>query len=195
MKTIKKSLIVLMVVFTSNIFSQVTHSVTYSVTSNINCNIGDTLKFYRGADVHTYFNVLIIKSSPVSFTNTPVSGSLIDINTTDNGYVVDGTETSFVIYPVGTSDMWQKPITISTTGISKVTKNEIDVKVFPNPFVDFLKVNTSERTSVNIFTLGGQNVFTKEIEGGLTDIDLSNLASGVYFVSVGENKKIQIIKQ
>jgi hypothetical protein len=70
--------------------------------------------------------------------------------------------------------------------------------VFPNPFNDFLNITVQAKSSieeltVEIINLYGQKIYSaqnKNISGEIKiDIDLSNQASGMYFVIIKENGK------
>lgn len=84
-------------------------------------------------------------------------------------------------------------------GVDDVTKNS-NVKVYPNPVNDVLSISFEQGiSSVAIFNLLGQEVFSKSINANETTINVSNLAAGTYLVKVeidtNDVKTIKVIKK
>ena len=77
------------------------------------------------------------------------------------------------------------------TGISPIAK--IAINVYPNPFADYIIVETSEDESISIIDISGRIVLVKNIETGKNHIDTSFLLNGVYFLKCGKNT-VKIIK-
>jgi len=70
-----------------------------------------------------------------------------------------------------------------------------ELKYYPNPVVDILNVNYSDRiTQVEIFDLLGKRVKVKNTDDKDVEIDLSDLASGTYMVQLKTETKSQFIK-
>ncbi|MDR1878938.1 MAG: T9SS type A sorting domain-containing protein [Bacteroidales bacterium] len=73
------------------------------------------------------------------------------------------------------------------------------MEIYPNPVNDQLKIrNAAEAVSVEIYSITGQLVKTTEVVGD-ADIDMSNVANGVYVVKMRNGKqirteKIQVVK-
>jgi len=86
------------------------------------------------------------------------------------------------------------------TGVGFVTEivdpknNSLEFKVYPNPFVDYVTVsNASELTKVVVSNIAGQVV--KEVVNPENTIQLNELRSGVYFISLyQENAVIKTAK-
>ncbi|MBP6568367.1 MAG: T9SS type A sorting domain-containing protein, partial [Saprospiraceae bacterium] len=74
-----------------------------------------------------------------------------------------------------------------------------NVKVYPNPFVDFLTIKNTDE-SLNTFTIidiQGKKVETGKISAGDSKVDLRHLAVGHYFLQLsGVNKEVtkEIVK-
>lgn len=72
-------------------------------------------------------------------------------------------------------------------------------RYYPNPVSSILKLsNTSDIDSVEMYNLTGQLVFQKNINSPEAQINVSQLTTGVYFLTVhsgNESKKIKVIKQ
>ena len=76
--------------------------------------------------------------------------------------------------------------------------DSLEFKVYPNPFVDFVTVsNASELTKVVVSNIAGQVV--KEVVNPESTIQLSELRSGVYFMSLYQGnaviKTVKILKR
>jgi len=195
----KNLLIGLLTFITVSMFgTPTTYSVTYNSTTNVTCNIGDTLKFFAipppvGYTYNLYSVVIntTLKIYPNSVTLS--NGYYI------GHYVVTSGDTSFNIGRTinfsGTTIPWSGTINInSTTGVSENINNSTLINVFPNPVIDVLKITTSYKTTVDIFTLNGQSVMTKKVEEGMTDFNVTDLPSGIYFVRVGNTTR-KVIKK
>ena len=72
-------------------------------------------------------------------------------------------------------------------------------KYYPNPVQHTLTIsNTSDIEEIEIIAVSGKSVLTKKINNTHSDIDLSNVASGFYFLKVtseGKTKTIKIVKK
>jgi uncharacterized repeat protein (TIGR03803 family) len=76
--------------------------------------------------------------------------------------------------------------TTTTTGINTV-KNQVSMKVYPNPgkgLFNIQTVGTASAATVNVFNVLGEQVLTTNISGPTNQIDLSNQPSGVYLYRV-----------
>jgi hypothetical protein len=87
---------------------------------------------------------------------------------------------------------------IYSVGIKETTLN-ISLSVFPNPTSDFLtlKVEDYNNEALNYTLLDeqGRLVFNEQITTQDTQVAMSTLARGAYFINVLQaNKKIQIFK-
>ncbi len=84
------------------------------------------------------------------------------------------------------------------SGITNTIKEEIKIRIFPNPTIDFLIIeNESDSNELyyqltNIF---GQDVGFNAIKNDLTKIDLTKLSSGIYFITITEGKKRLLVKK
>ena len=74
-----------------------------------------------------------------------------------------------------------------------------DLNYFPNPVKNSLSIsNASLIEEIEITSLLGQKILTKKINELQTELNLSELSKGVYFVKViseGQEKTIKIIKE
>lgn len=73
--------------------------------------------------------------------------------------------------------------------------NSFEEKVYPNPFMDYINIQTKE-SEISITDILGKIIFYKKQETDeitSTQVDLSNLVSGTYILNMG-SKKQKIIK-
>ena len=104
-------------------------------------------------------------------------------STGTTGSVAQGVEQAYEIYSVGI----------------KETALNISLSVFPNPTSDFLTLKVqdynNEALSYNLLDEQGKLVLNEQIITQDTQVAMSTLARGAYFINVlQENKKIQTFK-
>ena len=66
-------------------------------------------------------------------------------------------------------------------------ENEKAVSIFPNPSKDYMNVSisNSEFKSIEIFNILGEKITTYQLNNtSLTEVDISNLNSGVYVLKI-----------
>lgn len=108
-------------------------------------------------------------------------------NITPNCLMYDGD----TIY-IGTSrSVWKR----SVSSIKQVLLNDFNLKIFPNPVKDILKVETSENIDeIQICNPLGMPVLSMQTAKYNFDIDVSTLAKGVYFLSAINESNIKTMK-
>jgi len=85
------------------------------------------------------------------------------------------------------------------TGINEIQESRLSL--YPNPAIDKITIKTSSTSTsshVTIMNLNGQKLITRQITKPKTQLDISNLPSGVYFVRITSERKMEagkIIKQ
>ena len=128
----------------------------------------------------------VTANSWTQVTNFPGPASCCHVTYTigNSAYVATGYESSS-----GVSQMnWE----YTPQGVSV---KEIDlpasVTVYPNPFTDYLTLNTDAKGELKIFDALGKEVFKTQIKNTETKINLSDLKAGNYFYRlISENKTI-----
>jgi len=74
-------------------------------------------------------------------------------------------------------------------------QNFTSLKVYPNPVKDILTISYNEEIStIDVVNLVGKQVMSKVINSKETQLDMSNLANGTYFVKVSSDSKSKTIK-
>lgn len=147
-----------------------------------------TYKIYRGSDRK---NLVLIGTSPAS--NTQYSDF-----TAPTGYVYYQIE---IISPnacspyKSTNSIRSNIATNNPLSVDK--KSILDLKIYPNPTLNYLIIETTElakECTLSILNLKGQELIKQIIKGSKTQIDISNLAKGVYFVKLIANKTVGVRK-
>jgi len=76
------------------------------------------------------------------------------------------------------------PVSLSITGVSVNEHNEIEVKLYPNPATDFVRISSDQILRVEIYNLAGQKVFGKTYSDSQVTIPTTRLTAGTYLVEV-----------
>ena len=78
-------------------------------------------------------------------------------------------------------------------GVSEIEHNT-QISVYPNPAVGQVNVMLNKSAEVTVYNIMGQVVMTQEGKVGVNTLDISNLTSGIYFVSAGNDTQKFIVK-
>ena len=87
----------------------------------------------------------------------------------------------------------QQPYEIQTIGIDNYPGITLSAMVYPNPTrgnVQLTMSNVQLEGEVRVFDTNGKLLFVKKIEGETTEILMSDLAAGTYFVNVVSGKQV-----
>lgn len=71
------------------------------------------------------------------------------------------------------------------TGVEEITTVKTKMSIYPNPAVDVLNVTLNQDDNVVIYSLTGQAITSFQGHAGLNNYNVSDLSSGVYFISAG----------
>lgn len=84
------------------------------------------------------------------------------------------------------ADGWKefKNIIELTSGYGVDENQSIAISVFPNPATDFVNVNCENMKSLEIYSLDGKQIIKTTVSGDETQIDISELDSGVYVIRI-----------
>ncbi|MFH2095273.1 MAG: T9SS type A sorting domain-containing protein, partial [Bacteroidota bacterium] len=107
-----------------------------------------------------------------------------------------------VVYIVTAQDASTKDWTVTVsvaTGID-IEVQYADIQVFPNPAHEYLTLRSDKMISqVKIYSMTGVMLFSKDVNGNVTGIDLSGLETGIFILKAqdnnGRDKIIRFIKQ
>jgi hypothetical protein len=195
MKMLKNLFIALFAVLTITATAQapVTHTINFTgpAVQNVTVATGDVLEFHSPVSNINFLVLFRSLATPSNVVNIAVTPSLIV------SYTVVASDTSYWVKDINNNQKKGR-ITIASTNTltTSIKENSItnSVRVFPNPTTDVLKVNVFNKENVRIVTQTGQLVIETDVEAGTADIDVSQLASGIYFVRIG-SYTTRIIKQ
>lgn len=70
----------------------------------------------------------------------------------------------------------------------------IEMEIYPNPVKEFANIALDKEAEVTIYNAVGQSVKTFHHNGGIVNVDLSNLETGVYFVTANSGNAINTQK-
>ena len=97
---------------------------------------------------------------------------------------------------------WKATVMKYDSGYIGINKLQVSrLPLYPNPATDKITVETSEaskESNLEIVNIEGQQFITRQITDTKTQLDISTLPSGVYFVRVTNDKTVKmgkIIKQ
>ena len=82
----------------------------------------------------------------------------------------------------------------NTSGLNSIENQDISIIVYPNPATHNLTISTTEPTEISICTINGIVILNKVVDKEQL-IDLTNFASGVYFVRTSEGQTVKFIKE
>jgi hypothetical protein len=86
---------------------------------------------------------------------------------------------------------------ISGLNIGEIDNPNNSILIYPNPSTGRLTVETSltpANSQLTIMNLCGQQLITRQITSPKTQIDISSLPSGVYFVRITDDKTVEVGK-
>ncbi len=92
---------------------------------------------------------------------------------------------------LGCSDVQTSSIVVTAcTGINDLSV-ETDFNIYPNPFSDVLTISSTSNSEIELSFVNilGEQVYSARINKGKTEIDLSEITAGIYFVQVATSEK------
>lgn len=111
----------------------------------------------------------------------------------DATILVDGT-TYYVVQAIGNCVSEALAITVEVT-LSRDTANAVTLKAYPNPVKDVLNISSNrEITKIEVLNMLGQVIISNTTNSTETQVNLSGLVSGNYFVKVTANNSTKILK-
>jgi Secretion system C-terminal sorting domain/Ig-like domain CHU_C associated len=69
-----------------------------------------------------------------------------------------------------------------------------ELSIYPNPFKERFSISINEAVNLSILDLYGNKIFDKDMQSGISDINISSYSPGLYFVKISNNKGSQLIK-
>jgi uncharacterized protein YdeI (BOF family) len=122
--------------------------------------------------------------------NVYLNGEFVE-NVTDTSYTFTDVAAGYTHIGVSAvyGDQESEQATVDcTTGIEDV--NSIELSVYPNPATNWIMVNASELSTVEIRNITGKLISTYQMTSLSERIDVSELENGIYIISVTNNSKV-----
>lgn len=86
--------------------------------------------------------------------------------------------------------VWSKDQLSGNAGLNDDV-NQPKVSIYPNPATNLVNISTENAKTISIMNSIGQIVYTSNVTSSTLSIDVSQFATGVYFVEIkNETKKI-----
>jgi hypothetical protein len=79
-------------------------------------------------------------------------------------------------------------------GLAENNRSENHLNIYPNPTSNQITIESTVQGLLSILNLSDQQLITRQITEPKTQIDISNLPSGVYFVQLTNGKTVQVGK-
>lgn len=79
-------------------------------------------------------------------------------------------------------------------GIEETVVNNTTLSVYPNPATEIMNITLNQEEEVIISNMMGQTVNSFKGHAGINKVDISNLSSGIYFISAGSATQKFIVK-
>jgi hypothetical protein len=106
-----------------------------------------------------------------------------------NNFALTGTFSNFDL-----GAPFNAPLNCGVTAELNEVHNNSNVNIYPNPIVDYFRIETSAPTSAQISSLNGAILGEIHLDNEAT-IDVSNYAPGVYFIRTAEGQTVKFIKE
>jgi len=79
-----------------------------------------------------------------------------------------------------------------------IENKESEIIIYPNPVKDILKIQTKKESNeviyFSVFDPLGKLILSKQLSETTTNVDLTNLHDGLYFVKIKTGEKKQLVK-
>ncbi len=108
-------------------------------------------------------------------------------------------QTSFSAYKGSNGSVTQGVQQVYTIEIiDGLSVEDIYLTVYPNPTTDLLMLEVEEfspkKINYMLFNMDGKLIDSNELKNQKTEIDMRNLVSAIYFLSITDNNKIKTFK-
>lgn len=114
--------------------------------------------------------------------------------TLDGGYIIVGSTAGFgnalsLVYVIKTGP---DGLSAPYNSINESTEANSFLKAYPNPASSSITIETPEDGLLEIVNLQGQNVLHTRIQQGQTVVDISQLATGMYFIKLQSEGRVDV---
>jgi hypothetical protein len=202
----------------TNVFGNPSPSVQFKISTNDNCSYALVSKEFSGTNNYTElrYDVYFDDSAYVvlNFAVEVYDGSFwhtVDMFDNNGGSfpwtsrvlnISDYCKNNFVIRLLGAGDEMHSNhinidnIIIGSFPLGITPHRNSDLTISPNPATNEITIETSTTpvSQLSIVNLNGQELLTRQITETKTQIDISTLTSGVYFVRLTNDKSVEVRK-
>jgi len=82
----------------------------------------------------------------------------------------------------------------SNKDTSEILQSTSEVKLYPNPIVSTTTIENAANSTITVYDINGVVVFNKSIISDSELIDLSKLATGIYYTEVNSGESLSVVK-
>jgi len=181
---------------TYSVIGTAANSCTSSALVNITVNAKPTVS------IIAISNTACLNGGPIALTGSPAGGVFSGPNVSGSNLMPSATGTfnpvySFTNSSTGCSNSATASIVVSicTDIISQTAKNA-SLKVYPNPNLGTFTIETgnSLRKTIELTDLTGRIVYKETTDGETINMNITELANGIYHVRISSENGIDIIK-
>ena len=160
------------------------NNILYSNSTSFRNNNWNHMVFIKDTLSSTmliYFNCSLIASQPLNDTNFAINGSLYIGRPYTSGYFFVGSLDDIRIYDRAINSA-EVCALFNETGIEEINANESSIIFYPNPAGNYLTIESKQKASIEILNIEGQIIKRINANDKAITIDISSLASGMYFI-------------
>ncbi len=171
-----------------------TYTVNDTIVNAQGCDslLSITLTIQGGADTSTSLNGLTITSNATGVTyqwidcdnNAPINGE------TSASYTATVNGNYAVVVTDGNCSDTSACVAITTVGVEDLSDIAGTISIYPNPVINVLNIDTDNLNinTISVVSTTGQTI--KTINTATNTVDVSDLASGIYFLQIQTPKGI-----
>lgn len=170
----------------------IANGVTAAMSGSATINVDGTGTLLLAGN--SYSNVIRVKTIENISGNIPLVGAVIITRTSYMYYDITTSKLPIFIYGKVDADLgntgtthiktvWSKDPLSGNAGVESI-KSQPSVSIYPNPASSIVNISTKNATSIKVINSIGQTIYTSNVNSSTQSIDVSNFATGIYFVEI-----------